>query len=161
MNVIAGIVSSIAWIFLIYSYYKNNDNKILIFQIVSSFLFVINYTLLKAYTGMVILLFEIIRNLIYLKHTSLKTYACIIPFYFLIGVFTYDGIFSLFSLLASLTDSYALLHKGKKVVALSIITYTLWIIYDIYYLSIPNIIAQVLLVISNIYILIKPSKIDN
>lgn len=62
---------------------------------------------------------------------------------------------SLFSILASLVDSYALTRKNSKVVALSILTYLLWIIYDISYHSYGTVIAEAFLIISNIIVLTK------
>ena len=62
---------------------------------------------------------------------------------------------SLFSIFASLNDGYALIYKKRKVVFLGIITYLLWLIYDITYFSISNIIAESILIISNILILFR------
>lgn len=155
MNIIANISALIAWLFLTYSYYKNKDDRLLIYGTISCIFFMINYLLLGAYTGLLVLVIEFIRNFFYLKKRSIKTFYTLIPFYVIVSIFTYDGIMTFISLIASSLDSYALLYKGKKVVFLSIIVYILWIIYDIYYVSIPNVIAQIILVISNTYILIK------
>ena len=76
----------------------------------------------------------------------------------MIGLFSYDGFWSLFSIFASLNDGYALIYKGKKVVFLGIITYVLWLIYDLYYVSYANVLAEAVVIISNITILILGKK---
>lgn len=152
---LAQLTSLLAWFFLIISYWKNKDNKILYLQLISCIFFVLNYLFLGAYTGLFVVFFEIIRDYLYVKlEDDKKTFLWTLPIYALIGIFSYDGFWSLFSILASLNDGYALIYKGKKVVLLGIITYILWLIYDIRYFSLPNIIAESILIISNIIILL-------
>lgn len=158
---LAQITSLFAWFFLIISYWKNKDNKILYLQLLSCIFFVLNYLFLEAYTGLFVVFFEIIRDYLYVKfEDDKKTFLYTLPVYAFIGIFSYDGFWSLFSILASLNDGYALIYKGKKVVSLGIITYVLWLIYDIRYFSLPNIIAESILIISNLIILLikKESK---
>ena len=152
---LAQITSLLAWIFLIFSYWKNNDDKILYLQVISCVFFVLNYVFLKAYTGLFVVFFEIIRDYLYIKFDDdKKTFLLSLPIYALIGIFSYDGVWSLFSIFASLNDGYALIYKGKKVVFLGIVTYVLWIIYDIHYFSLPNVLAEGILIMSNIIILL-------
>ena len=152
---LAQITALLAWLFLIISYWKNKDDKLLYLQIISCIFFVLNYIFLGAYTGLFVVFFEIIRDALYIKfEDDKKTFLLSLPIYALIGIFSYDGIWSLFSIFASLNDGYSLIYKGKKVVLLGIVTYILWIIYDSYCLSYANVIAEVIVVISNLAILI-------
>ena len=156
---LAQITAILAWIFLIISYWKNKDNKLLVLQVISCIFFILNYILLKAYTGLFVIAFEIIRDSLYIKlEDDKKTFIYSLPIYAIIGLFSYDGFWSLFSIFASLNDGYALIYKGKKVVFLGIITYVLWLIYDLYYLSYANVIAEAAVIISNITILIIGKK---
>lgn len=151
----AQLTSLFAWFFLIISYWKNKDNKILYLQLISCVFFVLNYLFLGAYTGLFVVFFEIIRDYLYVKlEDDKKTFLWTLPIYALIGIFSYDGFWSLFSILASLNDGYALIYKGKKVVFWGIVTYILWVIYDIRYFSLPNVIAESVLIISNVIILL-------
>jgi len=145
----------LAWIFVITSYYKNKDNGILYLQVVSVIFFSLSYFFLGAYTAIFVCIFEILRDYLYIKKDAKRIFKYSLPIYALIGILTYDGIMSLFSIFASLNDGYALIYKKRKVVFLGIITYLLWLIYDITYFSISNIIAESILIISNILILFR------
>ena len=153
------LTSLLACFFLIFSYWKNKDDKILYLQVISCIFFVLNYLFLGAYTGLFVVFFEIIRDYLYIKlEDDKKTFLFTLPIYVIIGIFSYDGFWSLFSIFASLNDGYALIYKGKKVVFLGILTYALWLIYDIRYFNIPNIVAESILIISNIIILFKKKE---
>ena len=157
---LAQVTSLLAWFFLIFSYWKNKDNKILYLQLISCIFFVLNYLFLGAYTGLFVVFFEIIRDSLYIKlNDDKKTFLYTLPVYAIIGIFSYDGFWSLFSIFASLNDGYALIFKEEKVVFLGIITYILWLIYDIYYFSLPNIIAESILILSNIIILLRKKDV--
>lgn len=157
---LAQVTSLLAWFFLIFSYWKNKDNKILYLQLISCIFFVLNYLFLGAYTGLFVVFFEIIRDFLYIKlNDDKKTFLYTLPVYAIIGIFSYDGFWSLFSIFASLNDGYALIFKEEKVVFLGIITYILWLIYDIYYFSLPNIIAESILILSNIIILLRKKDV--
>jgi len=156
---LAQLTSLLAWVFLIYSYWKNKDDRILYLQLISCIFFVLNYLLLGAYTGLFVVFFEILRDYLYIKFDDdKKTFLFTLPVYAAIGIFSYDGFWSLFSIFASLNDGYALIYKEKKVVFLGIVTYVLWLIYDIRYFSLPNVIAESSLIISNIIILFRKNK---
>lgn len=152
---LAQITSLLAWFFLIFSYWKNKDDKILYLQVISCIFFVLNYLFLGAYTGLFVVFFEIVRDYLYIRfNDDKKTFLFTLPVYALIGIFSYDGFWSLFSIFASLNDGYALIYKGKKVVFLGIVTYVLWLVYDIRYFSLPNVVAESALIISNLIILL-------
>ena len=61
------ILGFVAWLLLVYSYYRENTNKILIFQILSTILFCVHYYLLGAYSGLLICIYEVIRDYSYYK----------------------------------------------------------------------------------------------
>lgn len=153
------MTSVIAWIFLIASYWKNKDDGLLFLQVISCIFFILNYIFLGAYTGLVVIIFEIIRDIFYINLKNDKRFFCFsLPIYALIGFFTYDGIWSLFSIFASVCDGYALTYHGKKVVFLGLLVYVLWLIYDIYFFSIANIFAESILIISNLIILFTTNE---
>ena len=155
------LTSILAWMFLIISYWKNKDDKILYLQILSCIFFVLNYLFLGAYTGLFVVFFEIVRDYLYIKFDDdKKTFMYTLPIYALIGIFSYDGFWSLFSIFASLNDGYALIFKQKKVVFLGIVTYVLWLIYDIRYFSLPNVLLESILIISNLIILLRKKDVE-
>lgn len=112
-----------------------------------------------AWTGLFVIFFEIIRDFLYIKYDDdKKTFLYTIPIYIIIGILGYNGITSLFSVLAALNDGYSLIYKGNKLIFLSIVTYGLWLIYDISFSNYVNVIAEIIIIISNTIILIKGNK---
>ena len=156
-NVFLGnITAVIAWILLTLSFWKNKDDGILWLQVLANIFFMLNYIFLGAYTGLFVVFFELFRDCLYIKfNDDKKTFLISLPIYAIIGVFSFDGIISLCSIFASLNDGYSLIYKGKKVVILGIVTYVLWLIYDLYYYSFANVLAEGIVIISNIIILIR------
>ena len=153
--ILANIFDVIAWILLIISFWKNKDNKLLWLQILANVFFLLNYLFLDAFTGLWVVFFEMFRDYLYIKlDDDKKTFYLSLPIYAIIGVTSYDGLLSLFSIGASLNDGYSLIYHGKKVVWLGIITYVMWLIYDIYCNSFVNALAEAIVIISNIIILI-------
>jgi len=153
---LAQLSGGLAWAFLLYSYWKNGNNKIIYLQLFSCIFFATNYFLLGAFSGLLVVVFEIFRDYLYAKvKNPMKVFYICIPFYIIISIFSFENIISLFSVLASICDSYALTKKNKRVVILGILTYSLWLVYDIFYASYGTLIAEVFLIISNILVLIK------
>lgn len=156
---LGNISAVIAWILLVYSFWKNKNDKILWIQLLANVFFLLNYIFLHAYTGLFVVFFEMIRDYIYIKlEDDKKTFLCCLPIYAIIGIFSFDGLWSLFSIGASVNDGYSLIFKEKKVVLLGIITYVLWLIYDLRYFSYANALAEGIIIISNIIILITHNK---
>lgn len=155
-ELLAQILGFIAWLLLIYSYWKENIDKLLYFQVLSCIFYALHYYLLGATSGLVVIIFELIRDTSYYK-TDKDRYLFYgsIPIYILLGVFTYDGILSLFSPIASAVDGFFLTFQKKYAVLGSFITYTLWIIYDFSCGSYVSVLTQIIIVVSNILVLIK------
>lgn len=153
---LANISELIAWVFLIYSFWKNKSDKLLVFQLISCIFFVLGYFLTGAFSGAIVVFFEMFRDYFYLKSTDdNKVFLGCLPIYLIISIFSYEGLLSLFSIFASVNDGYSLIYKGKKVVTLGIVTYVLWIIYDIYCHSYVNAFFEIILVLSNLLILVR------
>ena len=54
------IIGIIAWLMLVFSYYRKDTNRILVFQIIGTFLYCVHYYLLGAYSGLFICFFEVL-----------------------------------------------------------------------------------------------------
>ena len=61
------LIGFVAWILLAISYYRKDTNHILVFQIISTILFCVHYLLLGAYSGLLICIYEVIRDYSYYK----------------------------------------------------------------------------------------------
>jgi len=154
--IIAQVSGALAWILLFISYWKNGNNKILYLKVASCFFFAINYALLGAFSGLLVVIFEMFRDYLYTRvKDPNKAFLISSPFYIIISLFSFEGLISLFSIFASTLDAYALTKKNKKVVVLGIITYILWLIYDIKYASYATLLAETILIISNLIVLKK------
>lgn len=157
------IIGALAWILLVLSYYRENTNKILALQIIATVLYCIHYYLLGAYSGLFICAFEVLFDYGYYK-TNLDNYIYIIsiPVRIIGGLISYEILIDLFPIIASLIDGYTLTKKKKIVVIGAIISYTLWVIYDIGVKSYSGAITDGIVALSNIYILLfqkEPKKI--
>lgn len=149
------LIGLLAWLFLVFSYYRKNTNKILVFQIIGTLLYCLHYFLLGAYSGLFICLFETLFDYGYYKTDKDKyIYIASVPIRILGGVFTFNTIYDVLPILASLTDGYTLTKKKKIVVIGAVISYTLWVIYDICVMSISGAITDGIIVLSNLSILI-------
>lgn len=146
----------LAWVLLLLSYYRQNTNKILVFQIISTILFCVHYYLLGAYSGLLICMYEVVRDYSYYK-TDKDNYIFIGSgiVYAVSAVITYTSILDIFPYIASMLDGFFLTKKKKIVVIGAIITYTLWLIYDLYARSYSGAITDFIIIASNIYILLS------
>ena len=149
------IIGVAAWLFLALSYYRKNTNKILVFQIIGTILYCLHYFLLEAYSGVFICLFEVLFDYGYYKTDKDNyIYLASVPIRILGGILTYNVIYDILPILASLIDGYTLTKKKKKVVIGAVISYTLWVIYDICVMSISGAFTDGIIVLSNLSILI-------
>lgn len=166
--IFAQIIGLISWGLLVYSYYKKDINEILSYQIIGSIFEIIHYFLLGAFSGLIVVILELIRDYSYYK-TDYDKYIFIIslPIYFFIGYFSYTKLIDLLPVIASSIDGFALTNKKRIAIIGSIINNSLWLIYDLYCGSIIGVIAELLFIISNFYVMwydknkIKNKKIVN
>lgn len=149
------VIGIVAWLMLVLSYYRKNTNKILAFQIIGTVLYCIHYYLLGAYSGLFICFFEVVFDFLYYKTDKDKyIYIISVPIRIMGGIFSFKVFLDILPILASLIDGYSLTKKKKIVVIGAVISYTLWVIYDIYVMSISGAITDGIVVLSNLSILL-------
>ena len=142
------LIGIIAWLLIVFSYYRKNTDKILYFQIISTILWCIHYFLLGAYSGLFICVFEVITD----KDDYI--FLASIPIYILYGIISYSGIVELLPIFSSTIDGFTLTKKKKIVVIGAVISYTIWVIYDIAVKSYSGAFTDGIVVLSNISILL-------
>ena len=149
------LIGFIAWLLLAFSYYRKDTNHILVFQIISTVLFCLHYLLLGAYSGLLICIYEVIRDYAYYK-TDQDNYIFLgsVVVYIISAIITFTSILDLFPYIASMIDGFFLTKKRVIVVLGAIVTYTLWLIYDLYAQSYSGAITDGIIILSNLYILI-------
>ena len=153
--IIIQFIGVVAWLLLVYSYYRKDTNEILSIHIIAACLYAIHYYYLGAYSAVVICLFEALRDYGYYK-TDIDRYIYIgsLPIYVLIGIFNFKTIVDTLPIISSLIDGYVLTKHKKIVVLGAILSYLLWVIYNINVKSYSGIITDGILVLSNLSILI-------
>jgi len=158
--IIIQMIGMIAWLMLVLSYYRKDTNKILVFQIIGTLLYCIHYGLLGAWSGLFICAFETLFDFGYYKTDKDKyIYALSVPIRIIGGLIGFSMIIDLFPILASLIDGYTLTKKKKIVVFGAVISYTLWVIYDIFVMSYSGAITDGIIVLSNLSILLFDKNI--
>ena len=149
------LIGIVAWLMLILSYYRKDTNKILVFQIIGTVLYCVHYGLLGAWSGLFICAFETIFDFGYYKTDKDKyIYMASIPIRIIGGLIGFSSFVDILPITASLTDGYTLTKKKKIVVIGAVISYTMWVIYDIFVMSYSGAITDGLIVLSNLSILL-------
>lgn len=153
---IGQICAVLAWIMLLVSYHAKRENKVIFLQIISSVLYIANYFCVGAMTGFWISIFELIKSIGYYKTDKDKyIFYFTLPIYIVIIYFTGFDIVTILAVLGSLIDGYVMLKSKRTMVVGGIISYTLWIIYDLVFFDFAGAISDTFVVISNISILIR------
>jgi len=149
------IIGIVAWLMLVLSYYRKDTNRILVFQIIGTLLYCVHYYLLGAYSGLFICAFETLFDFGYYKTDKDKyIYIASVPIRIIGGLISFRIWADILPILASLIDGYTLTKKKKTVVIGAIISYTLWVIYDLFVMSYSGAITDGIIVLSNLSILL-------
>ena len=156
--ILSQVFGFIAWLLLVISYFRESTNKILAVHIIASIFCALHYFFLGAYSGLFICSFEVLRDYAYFK-TDPKAdkyiFMSTIPIYIIYAAFTYTDIYGILPLVACLLDGWSLTKYRKTVIICAIIGYSLWVIYNIHYMSYVGILSDGLVVIANVIALFK------
>ena len=141
---------------LLVSYHAKRENRVIFFQIISSVLYIANCFCIGAETGFWISIFELIKSIDYYKTDKDKyIFYYTLPIYAIIVYFTGFTPITMLAVMGSLIDGYVLLKSKKIMVIGGIISYAMWLIYDLLFLDFAGAISDLFIVVSNISILIK------
>ena len=154
--ILVQLIGLIAGIFLIASYFRKNTNKVLSCHIISNSLDFVHYFLLGAYSGAFIYLLEGTRDYLYYK-TDKDKYIFIVSaiIYLMITSLWVRVWYDYLPIAASLIDGYSLTLEKKYVTIGAIISYSLWVIYNIFVMSYSGLLVDGIIAISNVFILIN------
>ena len=155
MIIIAQVFGVIAWLLLLYSYTKEDIDELLLVQIFVYIFDVISYLFLGADAGILISLAELIKTILYYKTDKDKLiFKVSILVYALIGFLSFKTWFSILPVLASILDSFGASRDSRTANACSIVSNSLWTIYDILILSYVGAFNDIVVVICNISVLV-------
>lgn len=168
--IVSQVFTVIMYILLAMTYYVKDRRKVLIIHFIATLSISIAYILLGAWTGLAMCIVVIIRNIIFLldekkngkrdkvNKTDIIILIVLYTISIISAVFSYDGIFSLLPVAATMLNTYSVWQKDIKIYKLlGIPTGILWILYNTYIMSIFGIILESVLLICSItgYILEK------
>lgn len=169
--ILSQIFIIINYIFLIMTYQSKSRKNILIYNIIALISTGLSYVFLSAYSGLAMTIVAVIRNIIFMidekkngikEKNEAKDYIILAVLYIISiisAIFTYNGILSMMSVVATMLYTYSVWQKNTKIYKmLGLPVSIIWIIYNIYIFSIFGIILEVILSISAIIGYMKESK---
>lgn len=170
--IVSQILTIIKYSLLGATYYSKNRKKVLIFNFTSVIVTMVIFILLKAWSGLATAGITFFANIIFLieeknnsKEKNSKNDVIILitiyTMFIICSVITYEGLPSLFSILAGMVFIYSIWQKKTSIYKLlGIATSLLWMSYNIYIMSILGIIFESIIFICSItgYILERTNK---
>ena len=139
MNVLAQIFGIIGLIFLVISIQNNKKKIVLLFQIVSNMFYGLQYIVLNSLSAGMMSFISLIRCIIYyLYNRNNKIIPKNILILFIIIIistllFTYNGLFSIIPILATILYTYGTWTDNLKLFRyIAIIAAILWIVFNFY-----------------------------
>lgn len=164
-NILTQAIGVLAMCVAIVSFQAKKSFLIIIFQTVSSTLWMIHFLMLSAYTGAILNGVIVIRNIVYAFHGKKKWASNIIWVFVFsaaiiaVSIFTWKGIISILPMLGSIctTISFYIINP-QKLRIVSFVSSPLWLVYDALNRSYPGVITEVFVMISIIIALIRYSK---
>ena len=153
MFILAQILGGIALFILVLSFQKNEKQALLKYQIGSSIFFAGQYLFLQAYTGCLMNLICVLRNILFKKYDKKQ-----VPIYLLIfivfimlilSLFAYNGSISLFPCIACILYTISIWQSNLKVTRIvEVISCSLYIIYNIKVLAYVGLVSTMIELIS-------------
>ena len=153
------------------TYQVKSRRKILILSIFSNAFQGIAYLLLNAKSGFVMCVLAILRETAMMfisdkikdEKTSKNAYLCVIIVFYIAmiisAIFTYEGIFSMLSILATAIYTYSIWQKNEKIYkALGTPIGICWIAYNIFVKSIFGVILESIILICSIVGYVRSKK---
>lgn len=161
--IVSQIFTIIMYVFLGITYYVKDRNKVIIISFLSIVSNMVAYTLLNAWSGLAMCTLGMFRNIVFLideKKNGKRDYINKFDIVFLIiltilacifAIYTYEGFLSLLSIFATMLYTYSVWQKNIRIYKLlGIPVCILWIIYNVYIMSIFGIILESILLVFTI-----------
>lgn len=158
---ISQIVGFCAFIIFVISMQQKNKITILFLQIISFFLYTVQYLLISAYSGMIVYIINMTRNIVFyytIKKGNIGIIKLIIfiLIYLICGIVTYKNIYDVLPMIASVLSVIFTWQPSTKILRSGQISIcTLWIIYDVFVMAYIGILTESLIIISTIVSLLK------
>lgn len=147
-------------LFLFFSILGKNTKQILLMQTISFLFKSFHYYLLGGISGFVTSFISMLRNIVFyrIKENYILTIIFIL-IYLIIGIVTYNSFYSLLPVIATIVYTLIINYDNPKYLRLGMLfTSITWLIYNIYIISYSGIIIQIIMIITNIFAIIKLDK---
>lgn len=157
--IIAQICGLVNFITYGISIWMKSKKEMLSFQIICNLADIIQYLCLGAYTACSINIISFIRNVLFRKKCNNSFLLGIIILYVICGVITFDGMFSIFSILIVIIQTILAFQKKEQYIrigAVFIILY--WIFYDFIYGAYVSTLLDCIIFVSNILAVVHYSN---
>lgn len=153
---IAQLFGGLAALFGLLSSWQKTRKRIFLFLIFDNVFYMIQYLLLGAYTGVVINIIGLFRLYLfnnkkkYKKYNRLPLYL-ILALYLISGYFTYENIYCLLPIIASLVYASALWNDSPKVIRIgSALIAFCWGLYNLFVSAYLGALIEVIVFISTL-----------
>lgn len=163
--IVAQIIGFIAFLFSLIAYHRKDKKTILGNMIISNILNLIHYLLLNAFSGCVTKLLAIFRDYFIIlkeKHPKLSNIIYLILFiivYVIATIFAYNNILSILPLLAAMIYIICIWNGNEiKIKKAAFFCYFLWLVYNIFVLSISGIVSNVISILSTFIAILNVKK---
>ena len=164
LYILAQIIGFIAFFVSLIAYHRKDKKNILINMIIANIINLVHYLLLGAYSGCITKLLAIFRDcfIIFKKNcNNFLNYFYLLFFiilYIIASIFTFNGILSILPLLAALIYTIFIWNGNElRLKKIAFICYFIWLIYNIFVMSISGIVSNVISIVSTL-IAIKNEK---
>ena len=143
------------------SFLFKSHGKILFFRTLNEFLFIIQYFLLGAYTGMAMNAIGCVRNIIFTKQvkkgkSTVFSGIIFIVIFIIFGIATFDGTKSITVIIAKVMSTVAYGNKNTTAVrTVSFVTHISYLIYNISVFSIAGALSDAITLVSLIIGLLR------
>lgn len=147
-------------LFLFFSILGKSTKQILLMQTISFLFKSVHYYLLGGISGFVTSFISMLRNLIFYRVKENYIFTIIfILIYIVIGIATYNSFYSLLPVIATIVYTLIINYDNPKYLRLGMLfTSITWLIYNIYIISYSGIIIQIIMIVTNIFAILKLDK---
>lgn len=150
MYIISQIVGAFGLGASVISFQKKDRSGIMFFQVIASLLFAIQLFLVGAFTGAYLDIVSFGRTMVFAnkgkKWASSNVWIYLfMSLQILVGIFTYQNIFSVFAILGSILSTIALWMKESKHIRLvSLFVGPCWIVYNLVWGAYTGVINEII-----------------
>ena len=158
---IAQIIGVIALLMVIVSFQQRTQKRIMFFQLFSTALFVVHFSLLGLYTGSILNAVAFFRSLVYYNKEKKWGNTPLWPAVFtavsvVAGIVTWDGALSLLPMLAMVLSSVSTwLSSAKLVRIFNLPGSAMWMVYNFAGQSYPGAVTEIISTVSVIVGIIR------